>query len=516
MRKRIPISEGTTPFSELEQPSVYTGDFDSPAAAEQTHHAPNKALNPDTLGISFHGAARTVTGSKHIIHLPGGRKILLDCGLFQGMGRKTDALNREWGFEPREITQVVLSHAHIDHVGLLPKLFKDGYRGAVYCTPATADLAKLLMMDSARIQKQDAKSRGRRRPIEPLYLPEDAEAAVEAMVTVEYGTPYMLDDDVELLFTEAGHILGSACVNLRLQNENGKDLRIAFSGDIGRYHDPLLRAPEDFPQADIILMETTYGDKLHGAPVPVAEEFLSHIQRTCVDKGGKLIVPAFAVGRTQELLFVLNRLSLEKRLPDVPVYIDSPLATDATDTIKEHTELLNDSAQRLMKIDDDVFDFPGLQFVENIDESKAIDRADEASVIISASGMAEGGRIRAHIAAALEDERNTILLVGHSEPSTLGGQLKAGADEVAIFGDEYEVLADVAALGSMSAHGDYEDLHHWLDCQDPEKVQTIYLVHGEYQTQQAFRDRLLRKGFKNVEIPEQHSTNPLPAPPSGE
>jgi metallo-beta-lactamase family protein len=298
-------------------------------------------------------------------------------------------------------------------------------------------------------------------------------------------------------------------VNLRVRDQAGKEMRIAFSGDIGRYHDPLLRAPDDFPQADIILVECTYGDKLHGAPTPVTEELLAHIQRTCIEKGGKLIVPAFAVGRTQELVFALNRLSLEKRLPDVPIYVDSPLANDATETIKEHTELLNDSAQRLMKIDDDVFDFPGLQIVSDIDESKAIDKAEEASVIISASGMAEGGRIRAHIAAALEDERNTILLVGHSEPSTLGGQLRAGADEVAIFGDEYEVLADVEALGSMSAHGDYEDLLRWLDCQDPEKVQAVYLVHGEYQTQQAFRERLLRKGFKNVVIPDQHSVAPL-------
>ena len=509
MRKRIPIAEGVTPFSELEQPSVYSGDYDSPNTAAQTRDAKDSGyMQPPS--ISFHGAARTVTGSKHIIHLAGDRKILLDCGLFQGMGRKTDTLNREWGFEPKEITHVVLSHAHIDHVGLLPKLFRDGYRGPVYCTPATADLAKLLLIDSARIQKQDAKSRGRRRAVEPLYLSEDVEAAVEAMVTVEYGMPYSLADDIELVFTEAGHILGSACVNLSLRDEEGKELRIAFSGDIGRYHDPLLRAPDAFPQADIILMETTYGDKLHGVPTPVAEELLGHIQRTCVEKGGKLIVPAFAVGRTQELVYVLNRLSLEKRLPDVPVYIDSPLANNATETIKDHAELLNDSAQRMMKIDDDVFDFPGLQYIENIDESKAIDKTDEASVIISASGMAEGGRIRAHIAAALEDERNTILIVGHSEPSTLGGQLRAGADEVAIFGDEYEVLADVAELGSMSAHGDYEDLLHWLDCQDAEKVQAVYLVHGEYQTQQAFRERLIRKGFRNVEIPSQHSFAALP------
>lgn len=450
-----------------------------------------------------------MTGSKHIVHLSGERKILLDCGLFQGFGRQTGTLNRAWGFDPREITHVVLSHAHIDHVGLLPKLFKDGYQGPVYCTAATADLAKLLMMDSARIQKSDSKGRGGDRYGEPLYLPEDADAAVAAMIMVDYNTPYTIADDVELLFTEAGHILGSACVNLCVRDDDGKDLRIAFSGDIGRYHDPLLRPPAAFPQADIILIESTYGDRLHGVPMPVAEELLGHIQKTCVEKGGKLIVPAFAVGRTQELVFLLNRLSLEKRLPDVPVYVDSPLANDATGTIREYTDLLNDSAQRLMEIDDDVFDFPGLHYIEDNNDSKAIDKAREASVIISASGMAEGGRIRAHIAAALEDERNTILLVGHSEPSTLGGQLRAGADEVAIFGDDYEVLADVAALGSMSAHGDYNDLLRWLDCQEPQKVQTVYLVHGEYPVQQAFRERLLRKGFKNVEIPNQHEVHSL-------
>jgi metallo-beta-lactamase family protein len=257
-------------------------------------------------------------------------------------------------------------------------------------------------------------------------------------------------------------------------------------------------------------MESTYGDRLHGTPVSIAEELLTHIQQTCIEKGGKLIIPAFAVGRTQELVFLLNRLSLEKRLPAVPVYVDSPLANDATEAIKEHTDLLNDSAQRLLEIDDDVFDFEGLHYVTDVDDSKAIDAREEASVIISASGMAEGGRIRAHIAAALEDERNTILLVGYSEPSSLGGKLRAGAEEVGIFGEEYEVKAEVAALHSLSAHGDYNDLLHWLDCQNPEKVQTLYLVHGEYLVQQDLRERLLRKGFRNVEIPDQHEVVSVP------
>jgi len=455
------------------------------------------------LKISFHGAARTVTGSKHILHTPSGRKILLDCGLFQGMGKETGALNRKWGFQPSEIDLVILSHAHIDHIGLLPKLYKDGYGGGVLCTAATADLAKILLLDSARIQRSERKGGGGHRR-ETLYDEEHVERAVAAMRTADYGEVAKLSDELEVCFTDAGHILGSASVHITVTEEGGQQTRITFSGDVGRYHDPLLRAPDTFPQADYILMETTYGDKLHGLPTAVGDELLDYIQRTCVERGGKLVIPAFAVGRTQELVFILNKLSLEKRLPAVPVYVDSPLATDATETIKEHTDLLNDSAQRLMKIDDDVFDFEGLHYVTDTDDSKAIAERQHACVIISASGMAEGGRIRAHIAAALEDERNTILLVGHSEPYTLGGQLKAGADDVAIFGEDYEVNAEIGALGSMSAHGDYEDLLRWLDCQDAAKVKGVFLVHGEYGIQQAFAERLQRKGFASVHIPAQH------------
>lgn len=463
------------------------------------------------MNISFHGAARTVTGSKHLLQLNNGKSILLDCGMFQGMGRDTVRLNKEWGFEPSEVNYVILSHAHIDHVGLLPKLVKDGFIGRIFITPASADLANILMRDSARIQEADVAYINREREkegrelIDPLYAEEDVHNTIQLFEMVPYNEPFEIDEEVKLLYTDCGHILGSAAVNLTLK-EDGKTTRLTFSGDVGRYRDLILRSPQSFPQADYIILESTYGNKLHPLVASAADDLLAQITETCIKKEGKLIIPAFSVGRTQELLYLLNRLDLENRLPAIPYYVDSPLSIHATEIVKHHPECFNKRVEELLKQDDDVFHFEGLNYTRSVEESIALGDKDEPCVIISASGMAEAGRVKHHIAQNIRDERNTILLVGYCEPKSLGGKLRAGETELSIFGRPFHRKADVAVMESLSAHGDYDDLCQWLSCQNADEVKQLFLVHGEYEVQTEFRDRLITKGFQNVAIPNLHET----------
>lgn len=461
------------------------------------------------MKIAFHGAARTVTGSKHLLHINPGKKVLLDCGMFQGMGHETLQLNKEFGFEPSELDFVIISHAHIDHIGLLPKLVKEGFQGNIYCTKATYALAKILLYDSAHIQEMDLKYVNRTRLqtgkdiVEPLYTTQDAIRVFPLFKIMEMNQWHKIDDQVELLYTDAGHILGSTCVNLKIKEE-GKTIHLTFSGDIGRYGDDILKSPEVFPQADVIIMESTYGDKLHPLTVPPAQNLLTQIETTCLHKKGKLIIPAFSVGRTQELLYALNQLELENRLPNVNYYVDSPMSVKVTEVIKKFPELYNKSVQEVLKRDEDPFDFKKLMLIEDVAISKALNFKKEPCVIISASGMAEAGRVKHHIANNIEDPNNTILIVGYCEPQSLGGRLRAGAKEVSIYGQTYQVLADVVVIESLSAHGDYEDMSQWLACQDPQKVKKLFLVHGEYDVQENFKRRLMKKGFADVAIPKLH------------
>ncbi|CAN5182350.1 MBL fold metallo-hydrolase [soil metagenome] len=461
------------------------------------------------MKIAFHGAARTVTGSKHLLTLSSGKKYLLDCGLFQGMGKETDELNRTFGFDPATVDYLILSHAHIDHCGLIPKFVKDGFSGKVFCTPATKDLAAILMEDSAGIQENDVKFANKRRAAEglpylqPLYTTEDALNAVEYFETVEYDQWFEVDENVSVLYKDAGHIIGSATVHLKIK-ENNKETRLTFSGDVGRYRDVILRSPAEFPQADYILIESTYGNKLHEDVSGTKEDILHWITRTCIEKKGKLIMPAFSVGRTQEILFALNQLSIENRLPPVAYIVDSPLSMEATAVIKNYRQYFNKTIQKLLESDNDPFDFPGLKFIKTVDESKALNYTKDPCVIISASGMAEAGRVKHHISNNIENSRNTILLTGYCEPHSLGGRLKLHPQEVTIFGTPHEVHAEIAEIKSMSAHGDYEDLCQWLACQDPKLVKKLFLVHGDYDVQLDFKQRLLSKGFTDVEIPERH------------
>lgn len=463
------------------------------------------------MKITFHGAARTVTGSKHLLTLNNGKKLLLDCGMFQGMGKETYPLNREFGFDAREVDYLVVSHAHIDHTGLIPMLVKYGFTGKIFGSEATLDLTAILLKDSAHIQEADSKFLNKKRfaegreLVEPLYTTEDVDDAILLFEPVPYETPYTIDEDIELEFYDAGHIIGSATVFLKIM-ENGKLTRIGFSGDVGRYNDPILKSPQAFPQVDFMLIESTYGNRLHDKIEETPEHLREFIVETCINKRGKLIIPAFSVGRTQELLYALNELELNNRLPNVKYFVDSPLSVAATNVVKKHPECFNRAVQKIMKYDNDPFDFRGLHFIEDKRDSQALNDLQDPCVIISASGMAEAGRVKHHIANSIGNPKNTILMVGYCAKNSLGARLKEHPTEVTIFGDLFRVRADIRQIESMSAHADYNDLCQYLSILDPTKVKRVFVVHGEPDVQDEFREKLLRKGFKDVVIPVAHET----------
>jgi metallo-beta-lactamase family protein len=463
------------------------------------------------MKITFHGAAQTVTGSKHLIETDSGKKILLECGMFQGHGTDTDRLNRHLGFNPHELDAVVISHAHIDHSGLLPLLVKQGYSGPIFCTPATRDLMEIMLLDSGSIQESDIRFLNKRRTrkgkpaLKPLYVPEDVPQVLEQIRVVEYGEPEEIIPDCTLLLTDVGHIVGSAAIHLTFKEGNSLR-RLFFTGDIGRYNHELLQDPVPFPPADIILCESTYGNQLHESDQEHDEKLLQHIRNTCLDKGGKLIIPAFSVGRTQELLFKLNRFYLQGRLPEIPYYVDSPLSEKATRITRDYMHLYNKRFKLVLSRDQDPFAFPGLVFIKDAEESKALNYSDAPCVIISASGMADAGRVKHHIANNIGKKESTILLVGYCEPSSLGGRLLSGAREVRIFGEEYHVNCAIESIRNLSAHGDYEDIFRYLSCQNPASVERIFLVHGDKIVMESFRTYLHKKGFKKIDIPERHET----------
>jgi metallo-beta-lactamase family protein len=461
------------------------------------------------MKIAFHGAARCVTGSKHLLTLKNGKKILLDCGLFQGMGPQTEDLNNDFGFDPASINYLIVSHAHIDHTGLIPKLVKDGFAGKIISTAATKDLAEILLFDSAEIQTYEIDAINKKRaaknlpPYQPLYSSDDVQQALLMFETIPYDTWQQIDDDVEVMFTHTGHLVGSAAIHLRVQ-ENGKTTTITFSGDVGRYNSMLLQPPAEFPQADYVILESTYGDKMHDMVFNTIDTIRDWIRSTCILKQGKLIIPAFSVGRTQEVLYAINQLSLENRLPELNYFVDSPLSAKATGVMKSYLDEYNEKLQNVLKIDDDPFHFPGLKYVETVEESKQLVDYKEPCVIISASGTADAGRVRHHINACISEPQHTVLLVGYCQQYSLGGQLLSGAEEVEIFGDPCTVKAEIGSMKSMSAHGDCDDLARFVGCQHPEKVKKIFLVHGEYNTQQELVVRLKRKLFDNIEMPSMH------------
>jgi metallo-beta-lactamase family protein len=462
------------------------------------------------IHITFHGAAGMVTGSKHLLELPDGRKLLLDCGMFQGEGDASDALNRRFGFDPKGIDAVVLSHAHIDHSGLLPRLVAEGFRGPIYATPATRDLCSILLPDSAYIQENDyrydakrAKKQGRRmEEMGPLYGQQDVAATLERFRLVPYGTPTEVLPGVELTYCDAGHILGSASVHLKVSGREGVR-RITFSGDVGRYVDRLLPDPQPFPQSDVVICESTYGDRDHPPVEESRQELLDHVRRVCVERKGRLIIPAFSVGRTQEVLHQLNRYFNQGLLPRVPVYVDSPLSINATGIYREHSALLQADIRQELNSDPDLFAFPGVEFIREAAHSKELNARKGPSITIAASGMMEAGRIRHHLFHGLPDPANALLVVGFCAPGTLGAQLLGGAKEVRLFGETVPVRAELLRMEGYSAHADRGELLRWMGCQDPALVKRVFLVHGVESALEGLRGLYAEKGFRKIEVPRQ-------------
>ena len=462
------------------------------------------------MKIYFHGAARTVTGSQHLLEI-NGHKLLLECGLYQGRRQDTYERNRHFHFDPAELDAVILSHAHIDHSGNLPHLSKLGYDGPIYATKATAHLGNLMLMDSGHIHESDAayinKKRARRGEplVEPLYTQVDAAMVAQCFVGTPYEKEFEPIPGVVARFVEAGHILGSAAVVLDIE-EKGRKFRLWFSGDIGRRGMPLLRDPVLPSDADYLLMECTYGDKTHRDPQVAFDELQEIVSKT-VNRGGKVIIPAFAVGRTQELVYCLHQMIDSGDVPRIPVFVDSPLAVNATDIFRAHPEIFDEETKEFMRNDQHpaALGFDLLTYTRSVEESKAINFIEGPAVIISASGMAEVGRILHHLKNNIEDSRNSILIVSWQAPHTLGRRLADREKQVKIFGKVYNRKAEVATIGGLSAHGGQQMLIEYAEAVK-DQVQKVFLVHGEERGATPLMEKLNEAGIPEVYFPDAHTS----------
>lgn len=460
------------------------------------------------MRLQFWGAAQTVTGSMHLLEV-GGKKILLDCGLFQGRRKEAYEINRVLPFNPAEIHAVVLSHAHIDHIGNLPTLVRNGFRGKIYATAATRDLASIMLLDSAHIQESDVKFVNKhrfaeqRKLFEPLYYKKDAVETLSRFVSVGYTMDFEPAPGIHVHYRFAGHMLGAAVVVLDLQEGDVKK-RLIFSGDIGRKDVPILRDPQTAPGADYVIMESTYGDRLHEAINNDTRDHVLETVKQTLDRGGKVIIPAFAVGRTQELLYHLNQLWNERRLGDATVYVDSPMAINATDVFRMHPECFDsEMLDALIKEPDrDPFMFPRLRLSRTAEDSKQINTLQGPAVIISASGMCESGRILHHLQHHIENPANMVLFVGYQAEHTLGRRIADGAREVSIYGERKQVRAAVRKIEGLSGHADKNGLLEWArETRNAGQVKTFFLVHGEAIAQKPLQIALLAEGAAAVEIP---------------
>jgi metallo-beta-lactamase family protein len=463
------------------------------------------------MEITFHGAAQTVTGSQHLLGV-NGSKILLDCGLYQGARQEANFRNSHFLFDPAALDALVLSHAHIDHSGNIPNLVKKGFRRRIYCTHATADLCDYMLRDSGNIQESDAEFLNRRalkrgQPANhvPLYTEKDAQAALQYFDDEPYEKPFEVAPGVTATFYEAGHILGSAMVVLDIE-EKGRKFRLAFSGDIGRKNLPILRDPTFLTDVDYVIMESTYGTKNHRPPEEAFAEFAAVVKET-IARGGKIIVPSFAVGRSQELVYSLSRLIRAGEIPPIPVYVDSPLADKAATVFWAHIGLFDEEAQAFIRAnpDDDVFGFRSLKYTRSVDESKAINDMKGPLVIISASGMCESGRIRHHLRNNIENPKNTILIVSWQAPDTLGRRIADRMPEVKIFGETLKVRAQIVTINGYSGHAGRDLLIHWATALKP-RVKKIFLVHGEPESSAALVEALKAQGLEDVHAPQLHES----------
>jgi metallo-beta-lactamase family protein len=452
------------------------------------------------IKITFTGAAGSVTGSRHLIEYDG-KKVLLDCGLFQGRRQDTYERNLNFPFDPAAIDSLVLSHSHIDHVGNVPNLVKKGFKGDIHCTMATADLISIMLLDSAHIQESDAifvskiRAKHHQPPIEPLYTRQDVPPVMELMAAHSYNRPFKLDS-VRATFRDAGHIMGSAITVLDF-DDGGRKLSVCYTGDLGRPNLPIIRDPYIVTDADILIIESTYGDRLHG-DIQAVEQRLAAVINQTVSRGGKVIIPSFALERTQELIITLNHLFRTKGIPEIPVYVDSPLAIDATEIFRLHPECFDPRTNEFLRTVDDPFGFHHLHYTRTTDESKMINNVEGPVIVIAGSGMAENGRILHHLKNNIKNPLNTVLIVGWQAENTLGRKIQEKWPTVPIFGEPYDLKSQVEVFEEFSAHADRNDLLNWIK---QGKWQKIFLVHGEPASAQALAGALKEAGFSDVTIP---------------
>ena len=462
------------------------------------------------MQVSFYGAARTVTGSQHLIEV-NGKQILLDCGLYQGRRVEARERNRHLPFDASAVDVMVLSHAHIDHSGNIPNLVRSGYRGEIICTYATRDLCATMLLDSAHIQERDVEYVNKRRrkrgedPVEPIYNRRDALDSLSSFTSQSYERPREIAPGVTLTLLDAGHMLGSAIVVLDIEDHDShKDVRLVFSGDLGRTGIPIIRDPQNVESADVLIMESTYGGRLH-PPYVDANKELERIINEAYQRGGKIIVPAFAVGRTQQLVFTLHQLAQRGDIPNLPIYVDSPLAIDTTAIFRLHPEVYDEEILNFMLNGQDgrrdPFNFGDLIYTRQVEDSKKLNFLRDPAIIISASGMAEHGRILHHLKNNIEDPKNTVLIVGWQAENTLGRKLVDKEPVVRIFGEEYQNRAHCEVLNGFSGHADHDELLDWVGVMR-DKPRRTFLVHGEEAAAQALSESLYDAYHLEVDIPE--------------
>ena len=461
------------------------------------------------MQISFLGAARTTTGSMHLIST-NGKNILLECGLYQGHRKEAEEKNRNLPFDPTSIDCMLLSHAHIDHSGNIPQLVADGFDGNIYSTAATRDLCNIMLADSAHIHQHDAEYVNKRHMrkglplVEPLYTLEDVMKAMQHFVSLGYNRSFTAAPSVVARFFDAGHILGSSLIHLEIE-ENGRSVRIGFTGDLGRPNMPIICDPSQIHELDILITESTYGNRFHDDLTTVNTKLADVVNRT-FDRGGKVIIPSFSVGRTQEIVFCLNQLWHEKKIPEMPVFVDSPLSTNATNVFRMHPECFDLETYNFLQKYDDAFGFSKLTYTRDVEESKKLNTIKKPCIIISASGMCEAGRILHHLKNNIEDPKNTVLIIGFMAPNTLGRRLVERHKEVKIFGEPYKLRAEVTILNAFSAHADRNELLNYIKGINVGNLKKVFVVHGEEDQSLALADGIREFVSCDVFVPEQGET----------